>query len=318
MTGLVTVFGGSGFVGRYVVRDLLSAGWRVRVAVRHPRESMFLKPQGGLGQTQFLAADVTRPETVARAVAGADAVVNLVGILKGDFKRVQADGATNVAQAAAEAGVMALVQMSAIGADAESDSLYGQTKGEGEAAVRAAFPRATILRPSIIFGREDGFINRFASMIAGAPFGVVPIARGGVKFQPVFVGDVAAAVVAALSDSAAAGMTYELGGPDVMSMAQIQHWIAAQIGHQPTFLDMPDALMALAARLVGWLPGAPITRDQWLMLQHDNVVAPTAHSLADLHINPTPLDVVAERWLVQYRTHGRFSPSIISQSGLSA
>jgi NADH dehydrogenase len=305
MTGLVTVFGGSGFVGRYIVRDLLLAGWRVRIAVRDPRDSLFLKPQGGLGQTQFMAADITKPATVARAVAGAEAVVNLVGILKGDFKRVQADGAANVAQAAAAAGVTKFVQMSAIGADAASDSQYGQTKGEGEAAVRAAFPNATIIRPSIIFGREDGFINRFAKMIASFP--VVPIARGAVKFQPVFVGDVAAAVVKALSDGAAAGKTYELGGPDVMSMAQIQHWIAAQIGHHPTFIEMPDLLMGTAARFTGWLPGAPITWDQWLMLQHDNIVAPDAHTLADLHINPTPLDTVAEGWLVQYRQHGRFT-----------
>lgn len=314
MTGLVTVFGGSGFVGRYVVRDLLQAGWRVRVAVREPRDSLFLKPQGGLGQTQFMAADITKPATVARAVAGVDAVVNLVGILKGDFKRIQADGAANVARAAAAAGVKAFVQMSAIGADAASESQYGRTKGEGEAAVRAAFPDATILRPSIIFGREDGFINRFAKMIASFP--VVPIARGAVKFQPVFVGDVAAAIVKVLTERAAAGQTYELGGPDIMTMAAIQHWIAAQIGHHPVFIEMPDLLMGNAARFTGWLPGAPITWDQWLMLQHDNVVAPDAHSLAALHINPTPLDTVADGWLVQYRQHGRFTA--LASTGTSA
>ncbi len=312
MTGLVTVFGGSGFVGRYVVRDLLQAGWRVRVAVRDPRDSLYLKPQGGLGQTQFVAADVTRPETVTRAVTGADAVVNLVGILKGDYQRIQADGARTVAAAAALAGAKALVQMSAIGADAASPSHYGRTKGEGEAAVLEAFPHATILRPSIIFGREDGFINRFAQMIASLP--VVPIARASVKFQPIFVGDVAAAVTAALGSGAAQAKVYELGGPDIMTMADVQHWIARQVGRRPLFIEMPDALMGAAAKFTGWLPGAPITWDQWLMLGHDNVVAADAQPLAALGVAATPLDAVAPGWLVQYRSHGRFAAPITSES----
>ena len=307
MSGLVTVFGGSGFVGRYVVRDLLAAGWRVRVAVREPRNALFLKSQAGLGQIQLMAADVTRADTVARAVAGADAVINLVGILKGDFARIQADGARIVAEAAKAAGVSALVHVSAIGADAASQSAYGRTKGEGEAAVLGSFPNATILRPSIIFGREDGFINRFAGMIAKLP--VVPIARGGVKFQPVFVGDVASAVVATIGNKAAQGKVFELGGPDVMSMAEVQHWIAEQVAHKPLFIEMPDALMAAAARFTGWLPGAPITNDQWLMLKNDNVVAAGANTLATLGIAPTPLDAVAQGWLTLYRPHGRFSTS---------
>lgn len=306
MTGLVTVFGGSGFVGRYVVRDLLSAGWRVRVAARHPEASTFLRPQGGLGQTQFVAADVTNAASVARAVAGADAVVNLVGILKGDYARVQADGAALVAQAAAAAGATKFLHMSAIGADAASPSAYGRTKGQGEAAVRAAFGAAVILRPSIIFGREDGFINRFAQMIKAAP--VVPVARPGVRFQPVYVGDVAQAVVASLAEaSPAVGQTLELGGPDVMTMRDILGWIARQIGKAPLFIDMPDFAMAAAARGLGWAPGAPITWDQWLMLQHDNVAAPDAPGLAMLGITPTPLDTVAPGWLTLYRAHGRFT-----------
>ncbi len=303
MTGLVTVFGGSGFVGRYVVRDLLSAGWRVRVAVRRPREALFLKPQGGLGQTQFVAADVTKPETVARACAGADAVINLVG----SFARVDAIqhlGAGAIAAAAQAAGVKALVHVSAIGADVASASAYGRSKGEGEAAVRRGFPNAAILRPSLIFGREDAFTNRFAKMIAGLP--VVPIARAAAKFQPVYVGDVAHAVVAALGADAA-GKTYELGGPDVLSMGDIQHKLAALTDRAPLFIEMPDAVMALGTRLTGWLPGAPITWDQWLMLLQDNVAAADAHTLTGLGVTPTPLDAVAPNWLVQYRPHGRFT-----------
>ena len=170
--------------------------------------------------------------------------------------------------------------------------------------MRAAFPDATILRPSIVFGREDGFVNRFAGLI-GLP--VVPIIRGPVKFQPVFVGDVARAILAALFDPAAhGGKTYELGGPDVLTMAELNHWIAAETGHNPTFVEVPDAAAAAMARLGGWAPGAPLTWDQWLMLQQDNVVAPGAAGLADLGVGATPLAAVAPGWLVQYRRHGRF------------
>ena len=301
---LVTLVGGGGFLGRYAARALLKAGARVRIAERDPRRAWYLKPQGGLGQMQFAAADVRKPESLARALQGSDAVVNLVGILKGDFQALHVDGAANVAAAAADAGASVLVQISAIGADPESPSAYGRSKGEGEAKVRAAFPVATILRPSIIFGREDGFVNRFAGLI-GLP--VVPIIRGPVKFQPVYVGDVARAILAALSDPAAhAGKTYELGGPDVLTMAELNHWIAAETGRNPAFVELPDAAAAAMARLVGWAPGAPMTWDQWLMLQQDNVVTPGAAGLADLGVGATPLAAVAPGWLVQYRRHGRF------------
>jgi NADH dehydrogenase len=303
MTGLVTVFGGSGFLGRYVVRDLLSVGWRVRVACRNPREALFLKPQGGLGQTQFMAADVTKPETLARACDGADAVINLVGSFA-QVDAIQHIGAGNIATAAKAAGVKALVHVSAIGADVTSKSKYGRSKGEGEVAVRAAFPNAVIVRPSLIFGQEDAFTNRFAGMITALP--VVPIARGAAKFQPVYVADVAAAILAALSGKSA-GQSYELGGPDVLSMSEIQHKLAAYIERTPVFIEMPDALMALATRTTGWLPGAPITWDQWLMLQADNVVAADSLGLEALGIAPTPMDAVAPNWLTIYRKHGRFS-----------
>jgi uncharacterized protein YbjT (DUF2867 family) len=302
---LVTLVGGGGFLGRYVAQALLQAGARVRVAQRDPRQAWFLKTQGGLGQTQFVAADVTRPETIAHAVAGADAVVNLVGAFTGDLTRVHVDGARGIAEAAAKADVGALVHISAIGADSASTSRYGRTKGEGEAAVRAAFPNATILRPSTVFGREDEFINRFAGMIAKLPF--VPVLRSGTKFQPVFAGDVADATVAALRDPAAfGGRTFELGGPEVLTMIALHRWIAQAIGRDPTLIELPDvAGSALAA--LGFLPGAPLSADQWKMLQHDTVVADGADGLAALGVTPTPLGAVAPGWLVRYRKNGRFA-----------
>jgi uncharacterized protein YbjT (DUF2867 family) len=301
---LVTVIGGGGFLGRYVAQALMVRGARVRIAQRDPRAAWFIKSLGGLGQVQFVGADVNKPETVAHAVAGADAVVNLVGILSGDFAKVHVAGARVVAEAAAAAGVETLVHVSAIGADPVSDSAYGRTKGEGEVAVRKAFPHATILRPSIVFGREDAFLNRFAQMIASSRF--VPVLRAQTRFQPVFVGDVAEAVATAIADpELAAGKTFELGGPDVLTMGALQRWIARAIGRNPTFLELPDAIGGLIA-MGGALPGAPITQDQWKMLQHDNVVGATAVGFADLKISPTPLDAVAPTWLVSYRRNGRF------------
>jgi uncharacterized protein YbjT (DUF2867 family) len=301
---LVTLIGGGGFLGRYVAQALLARGARVRIAQRDPRQAFFLKPQGGLGQTQFVAADLLKPESIARAVAGSDVVVNLVGILAGDFQRIQVEGARIVAEAAKTAGVAHLVHISAIGADSASPSAYGRSKGEGEAAVRAAFPGATILRPSIVFGREDQFINRFAKMIASAP--IVPVLRAGTRFQPVYVGDVADAVVAALEHPAlASGKTFELGGPDVLSMGALVRWIAKAVRRTPPIVELPDAVGGAIAAF-GFLPGAPITADQWKMLANDNVVS-GKNGLTALGITPTPLDAVAAGWLVQYRKGGRFA-----------
>ena len=299
---LVTLIGGGGFLGRYIAQELLAAGVRLRIAQRDPREALFLKPLGGLGQTQFVAVDVRKPDSIARAVQGADAVVNLVGVLKGNFQAVHVDGARAVAEAAAAAGVPALVHISAIGADPASPSAYGRSKAEGEAAVRGAFPAATILRPSLMFGREDRFVNRFAAMIA---LPVVPVLRAGVKFQPVYVADVAQAVVKALGDERAQGKTFELGGPDVLSMGALIRWIAVAVGREPSIVEVPDVVGGLIA-MGGFLPGAPITRDQWQMLQQDNVVADGAEGLAAFGVVPTPMDAVAPAWLVQYRRHGRF------------
>ena len=293
---LVTVFGGGGFVGRYVVQALCAAGARVRVAVRDTRGAVIVKPLGNLGQVSLCACDITKPGTVANALAGADMAVNLVGSFD-NLDAIQRVGAANVAQAAAKAGVSALVHMSAIGADADSAAEYGRSKAGGEAAVRAAFPSASILRPSIIFGREDAFINRFAGLIRMLP--VVPVIGAETKFQPVFVGDVARAVVAALQGPG--GQTFELGGPQVFSMLQLNQWIAKATGHNKLFVPVPDA----AAKLLSFIPGGPISGDQLKMLGSDNVVS-GADGLAALGITATPLDAVAHDWMTLYRKHGRF------------
>ena len=296
---LITLFGGGGFVGRYVAQALLRTGARVRLAQRDPREAFFIKPLGGLGQTQFVAADVTRPDTVARAVEGADAVVNLAGTFGPQMAAVQADGARIVAQAAAAAGARGLVHFSAIGADPRSPSAYGRTKGEGEEGVRAAFPAATILRPSMIFGREDQFTNRFAGMIERLPF--VPVLRAGFKMQPVYVVDVGHAVVAALADPGRhGGQTYELGGPDVLTMREFHALLARETGRHPRLIELPDSAGGLLARL----PGTPISPDQWLMLQQDNVAA--SDGLKALGVDATPMVTVIGSWLVRYRRGGRF------------
>lgn len=300
---LVTVFGGSGFLGRYVAQALLSNGARIRVACRNASSANYIKPLGNLGQVQLMEADIRKPASVARAVMDADAVVNLVGSFA-DMNAVQNTGAGNVAQAAAAAGVRALVHISAIGADARSNAEYGKSKAGGEAAVHAAFPSAVILRPSIVFGREDQFINRFAGLIRMLP--VVPVIGANTRFQPVFAGDVAKAVAAALAHQD--GRVLELGGPEIFSMMGLNRWIAKAIGRDPVFMEVPDIAAKMLAKGTGWMPGAPITEDQYRMLGRDNVVTGT-DGLKAYGIVPTPLDVVAADWLNIYRKHGRFGNS---------
>lgn len=303
---LVTVFGGGGFLGRQVAQALMAQGARVRVAQRDPAAALRVKPLGALGQTQFVAADIRKPESVARAVAGSDIVINLVGILSGNFEGVHRDGAENVAKAAAAVGAKALVHVSAIGADPQSPSAYGRSKAGGEAAVRAAFPNATIIRPSIIFGPEDQFLNRFAELVARAP--IVPVIAPRTKFQPVYVADVAHAIANAAADPVAhGGKTYELGGPQQISMLDLNSWIAKTIGRGGRSLIAVPASVASFIAGLGFLPGAPITRDQYAMLQKDNVVSQGAAGLAELGVTPTPMEAVAENWLVRYRRHGRFA-----------
>lgn len=301
---LVTLIGGGGFLGRYIAQELLAAGARVRIAERDPRRAYFLKPLGGLGQTQFAACDVTKHETVGRAIAGSDAVVYLVGTWGPNFKGIQQDGLRAAAEAAKAEGVAAFVDISTIGADAESDSKYYATKGAGEVAARAAFPATTILRPSVVFGPEDKFINRFATMIASMP--VVPVLKPKARFQPVHVVDVAKAVTRVLADPGAhAGKTYELAGPEVIMMGELIDWLAASIGRSPTVVELPD-MAGNALSMLGFLPGAPIKRDQWKMLQTDNVATCRIPGLSALGIVPTPMEAVAPGWLVQYRKAGRF------------
>jgi uncharacterized protein YbjT (DUF2867 family) len=291
-------------LGRYVAEALLAKGVRIRVACRNPAGAMHVKPLGNLGQVQLIAADIRKPASVARAVKDADAVVNLVGSFA-DLDAVQNIGAGNVAQAASAAGVQTLVHISAIGADAESEAEYGRSKAAGEASVRAAFPSATILRPSIVFGREDQFINRFAGLIRMLP--VVPVIGANTKFQPVFVGDVADAVASALAGPN--GEILELGGPEIFSMLELNKWIAEAIGREPMFIEVPDIAAKLLAKGTGWLPGAPITDDQLKMLGSDNVIT-GKDGLATYGIVPTSLDAVAEGWLDMYRKHGRFGTRI--------
>ncbi len=310
LPGLVALVGGSGFIGTAVAEAFAAAGWRVVVVCRNPDNARHLKPLGDLGQVGARRANVNDPASLRSALAGADAVVNLVGILdeKGGqrFTDVQARGAGNVAAAAAAAGARSFVQISAIGADPQSPAAYARTKAEGEANVRAAFPSAAILRPSLVFGAGDSFTNRFAGLIAASP--AVPVISPETRFQPVFVNDVAAAVLAATMRQLAgeAGGTYELGGPDVLSMRQILGFIAEATGLEKPLLDTPDIGARLLSSL-GFLPGAPLTHDQYLMLKVDNIASAAVPGLAELGISPTALMAVAPQWLARYRVGGRFA-----------
>ena len=309
MDGLVVVVGGGGFVGRYLVQVLAKTGVRIRVVARNPERASFLKPLGGLGDIQVVRGDVRDAAGMARAFDGATAGVNLAGILaesgKQRFGAVQAEGARTVAEAARSAGVAAFVQVSAIGADASSGAAYARTKAAGEAAVLKALPHATIVRPGIVFGREDQFINRFAGLTVQLP--VVPVIAGNTRFQPVYVLDVAHAIAAALADPAAhGGRTYSLGGPRVYSFREILTWIRDQVRPGKKLLEVPDAAAALMAKLGRFVPGAPMTEDQWLMLQRDTVVEPSDLGLADLGVEATPLESIAPSYLERYKTGGRF------------
>jgi NADH dehydrogenase len=306
---LVTVFGGTGFLGRYTVRALARAGWRIKVAARRPARGFFLRPLGQVGQIDFVKCDVSDADSVAAALAGSDAVVNLCGILfqRGQtFAAVQADGAAHIGAAAAKAGVKALVHVSAIGADSESTSQYAVTKAEGETRLREAFPAATILRPSIVFGPEDDFFNRFAEMARFLP--VLPLIGGGkTLFQPVFVGDVAAAIAIALDSETARARTYELGGPTVYSFRQILQVILAETGRSRVLLPVPFGIAAIKAFFLQFLPNPPLTPDQVKLLRHDNVVAPGTLGLADLGITPTTVEAEVPAYLWRYRPKGEYA-----------
>lgn len=303
---IATVFGASGFIGRYVVKRLADQGYMVRAAMRHIEAGMVLRPLGSAGQIVPLYAPLGHEAAVACAVEDADCVINLVGILterrRGDFDRLHHRGAEQVARQARAAGVRALVHMSAIGADPTSDSLYARSKAEGETAVRQEFPGATLLRPSVVFGPEDQFFNRFGAMAAVSP--VLPVIEGRTRFQPVYVGDVAAAVMATLDQPGAAGQTYELGGPGIETFRGVLEYILQETGRHRLLVTMPRWLAEIQAAVLGRLPGRLLTTDQLRLLRHDNVVADGALTLGTLGITPTPIRLVVPGYLRRYREGG--------------
>lgn len=311
---IVTIFGATGFIGRYVVREIAKTGARVRAAVRRPERAGFLKPMGTVGQIVPIVANIRDDASVASAVEGADTVINLVGILQNNgpqnFSNLQAEGAARAAAAAAAAGVTSFVQISAIGADCASDSAYALTKGVGEQKVRDVFPDASVLRPSVVFGPEDDFFNRFAALARLSP--VLPlIGSGNTKFQPVYVGDVADAVAAVAGDAAKAGKTYELGGPKVYTFRDLMEITLDEISRRRLLLPIPFPVAHIQAALAELAfavptalnlgPVSPITRDQVRLLRKDNVASNDLPGLADLGIAATALDVILPTYLKRYR-----------------
>jgi NADH dehydrogenase len=303
---VAAVFGGSGFLGRYVVKRLAADGFIVRVPVRDPESALFLKPMGRVGQVVPLYATLSDPATIARGVEGAELVVNLVGILaephRGDFDRIQHIGAGQIAAAARRAGALRMAHVSAIGASAGSPSQYAASKGRGEEAVREAYPAATILRPSIVFGPEDKFFNRFAQMAQLLPF--MPVICGNTRFQPAYVGDVADAVSSVLTHDAYAGATFELGGPDVVSFRALLRYILAVTHRHKPLIEIPYAIAKLQAALAEALPGKPFTRDQLLLLRSDNVVGAGQRGFAGLGITPASYELIVPSYLARYRPGG--------------
>ncbi|WP_026381421.1 complex I NDUFA9 subunit family protein [Afifella pfennigii] len=313
-TRLVTVFGGSGFVGRHVVRALARQGWRIRVAVRRPDLAGFLQPLGTVGQIKAVQANLRYPWSVERAMEGADAVVNCVGILfqagRQSFDAIQASGPKTISEAAEKAGIADVVHISAIGADASSTIAYFRSKAEGEAGILQHRPEAVILRPSIVFGPEDDFFNRFAGMAGISP--VLPLIGGGeTRFQPVFVGDVAEAVVLALSGKAKGGTVYELGGPQVLTFRECMEVMLKTVGRRRKLVSIPTGAAKVLASFTGLLPKPPLTPDQVRQLELDNVVSQEAkaegRTLEGLGIEPAALELILPTYLVRFRDHGQFA-----------
>jgi NADH dehydrogenase len=307
---IITVFGGSGFIGRHVVKRLAKQGFHVRVVCRNPLLAGRVFPMGDPGQIVAMRCNVLNEAQIAEAVRGVWGVINLVGILYQSgsqrFEALQGEAAGAIARAAKAAGVLRIAHMSAIGADAASDSLYARSKAHGEAGMREAFPDAAILRPSIVFGSEDGFFNRFGALAARLP--VLPLFGGGeTRMQPVYVGDVAEAAVHALTDEAAKGATFELGGPRVYTFRELMDYVRRVTGRRPLLLPLPFWFGHVGAFLAEWLPAPPLTRDQLRLLAKDNVVSEGARTLRDLGIAPMPVEAVAPSYLYVYRKAGQFT-----------
>ena len=307
---IVTVFGGGGFIGRYLCEELFERELRVRVACRNPRTAHFIQPLATVGQWGLERADVTNVASVRWAVKDAGAVINLTGAFGRAMRSVHVEGARNVAEAARDAGAASLVHISAIGADPRAEAVYGRTKGEGEQAVRDAFPGATIIRPSLVFGPEDDLTNRLAAL---SSLPVLPVIASKRQFQPVFVEDLAKAIaIAALDPATYGGQTFEIGGPQAMSMEDIYRVCARSAGREPELLDMPNAASAFLSWF-GFLPGAPLSRDQWKMLQWDNMPGAGMKGLEAFGIEPTALGSVAPQWLVRFRPGGRWAARAVQQ-----
>ncbi len=301
---LVALIGGSGFFGGHVAQELLANGARLRMISRRPERGYRLRPLGNLGQMQFLRGDVSNPDSFASLLAGCDAVVNLVGAFAGDLDSLQGEGAGRIAAVARAAGVQAYVQVSALGAEAESPIAYNRTKAEGEAAVLAAFPTATILRPSVLFAEDDNFINMFAGLIAALP--ALPVFAPNAKLQPLFVDDAAEAVAAALADPARhGGKRYDIAGPEQISMLDLHQRTAKAQGRQRLFIELPDFVSSAFATATGWLPGAPLSRDQWALLKDGNVLS-GQDGLKELGVTSRPLGLFLDKWMTRFRKHGRF------------
>ena len=310
---LVTIFGGSGFLGRHVVRALANDGWRIRVAVRHPNTAHFLKPMGRVGQIQIVKANIRDDASVTAALMHADAAVNLVGILyqSGNqrFEALHAEGAARIAAIAAAQGVGRLLHMSTLGASAQSSSAYARSKAEGERRVREAYPAATIFRPSVLFGPEDDFFNKFGWLARLSP--MLPLIGGGrTRFQPVFVGDVARAAAQALNDETTQGKTYELGGPEVLSFKQILELVLKETHRKRLLVPLPFGIAKMKGAILGMLPKPLLTLDQVRMLESDNVVAEGALTLRDLGIAPTAAEAIIPSYLWRFRKHGQFEAAV--------
>ncbi|HSF95397.1 MAG TPA: complex I NDUFA9 subunit family protein [Thermohalobaculum sp.] len=306
---LVTIIGGSGFVGRHIAQAMARRGWRVRVACRRPNDALFVKPYGTVGQVEPVQCNIRDEASMRAVIRGADAVVNCVGLLfnsgRNTFEACQAEGAGRAARIAADEGVRRFVQLSAIGADAQSPSEYARSKAAGEAAVTAAFPDAVILRPSVVFGQDDGFFNRFATMAQFIPF-VLPLVGAATRFQPVWVEDVAAAAAKAATGEAAPGV-YELGGPATMTLREACQLMLRITRRRRLIFDIPFFIARIQARFLQLLPKPPLTVDQVNLLARDNVVSAGAKTLADLGIQPAAAEGIVEGYLYAFRPQGQYT-----------